>query len=139
MQDRSDRLLAKELQILNRHLAKSKRSLESLLMEDSPSIELRDNTKHFFDRAELKKLAQMLPQEMHSRLFLPIYIELGSARFGSGTARISGEAECLLVAKVLGREASGGEMFVYKPELRTLRRELKTTTQYMFTLVSGGN
>ncbi len=138
MQDRSERLLAKELQILNRHLAKSKRSLESLLGEETPSLELRDESRHYFDRAELKKLAEMLPREMRSRLFLPIYIEMGSERYGSGTARITGEVECFLVAKVLGREAVGGEMFVYKPELKKLRRELKTTTQYMFTLVSEG-
>lgn len=134
MHDRTIRILSKHLKSLNIHLPEERKTLKYLLSEEKPRIKLRDGSTHIFKKAELKKLAEILPEGMHSRLRLPIYIELGSGRYGKGTARIIGEPEVLVVAKVLGKEiAKKDEIYVYKPELRVLRRELPTTTQYIFT------
>ncbi|MBI5253809.1 MAG: DUF61 family protein [Euryarchaeota archaeon] len=140
MQDRTSHIISKQLEMLNRHLAVAKRDLESLLKEEKPRIALRDGSTHSFRKEELEKISRILPRELHPRLMLPIYIEL-SDKYGKGTARISGSSECKVVAHVLGREAPGDEFFVYRPELKKLRKELPTTTQYMFTLAlnySGG-
>lgn len=126
--------ISKQLQMLNRHLAIAKRDLESLLKEEKPKIMLRDGSIHSFKKEELEKIGKILPQEQRPKLMLPIYIELGSEKYGEGTARITGKNECKVAAHVLGRTASGDELFVYKPELKQLRKELPTTTQYMFTL-----
>jgi hypothetical protein len=133
--DRTSRILAKQLDLMNRHLAKKKIDLKSLLKEEKPKIVLRDETAHSIDIKELEKLAELIPKEYHSKLFLPIYIELSSGKYGRGTARISGKIECMVVAKILGRESyREDETFIYRPDLRKLRRELPTTTQYMFSL-----
>lgn len=134
MQDRTAHVISKHLQMLNRHLAVAKRDLESLLKEEKPRIALRDGSTHSFKKEELEKISKILPRELHPKLMLPIYIELSSDKYGEGNARISGSPECKVAAHVLGREAPGDELFVYKPELKKLRRELPTTTQYMFTL-----
>lgn len=133
MEDRTFRILAKQIRALNRHLAIEKRSLRELLREEKPAIRLRDGELHRFKRAELEKLAKLVPEHLHGALRLPIYIELSSDRFGKGTARIAGRAECIAVAKILEKSCEGEELFIYKPEIRILRRELPTTTQYMFT------
>lgn len=130
----STRVLAKQLQILNRHLPISKRSLASLLREPAPCIALKDGSEHCFKKEELKKLSKIIPPDDWSKLSLPILIELGSSLYGRGTARISGKLECQIAAKVLGKDFEGEELFIYRPELKKLRKELPTTTQYMFTL-----
>lgn len=132
--DRTTKILSKQLQLLNRHLPKSKRSLAALLGETSPRIKLRDGSEHFLKKAELRKISEILPKEKWSRLALPIFIELSSDKYGRGTARISGKLECTVAARILGKDLKGDELFIYRPELRVLRKELPTTTQYMFTL-----
>lgn len=132
--DRDHRLFARQLELLNRHLAVSKRDLESLRREERPRLALRDGSTHLIKREELERLRELVPEELRSQLLLPIYIELAAERYGEGTARIAGKAECLVVARILGREAQGDELFIYKPEVRVLRKALPTTTQYMFTL-----
>ncbi len=136
MQGEKDfRLLTKELQILNRHLAVTKRDLESLSREERPRIPLRDGSTHSIRREELKRIRETLPEEYHRRLLLPIYIELGSDQYGEGTVRISGRAEALLISRLLGKEEPEEDhLFLYKPEIRELRRHLPTTTQYLFSL-----
>jgi hypothetical protein len=131
---RVSKILSKQLQLLNRHLPRSKRSLAALLEEASPCITLRDGSEHYFKKTELERISRILPREEWSRLALPILIELGSSLYGHGTARISGKLECRVVARVLDRNFEGEELFIYRPELRRLRKELPTTTQYMFTL-----
>lgn len=131
---RVDKILSKQLQLLNRHLPRSKRSLAALLEESPPCITLRDGSEHCFKKTELEKISKLLPREEWSRLALPILIELGSSLYGRGAARISGKLECRVVAGVLNKPWEGEELFIYRPELRRLRKELPTTTQYMFTL-----
>ncbi|MDP6612670.1 MAG: DUF61 family protein [Candidatus Hydrothermarchaeota archaeon] len=132
--DRATRTLSRQLQSLNQHLAKSRRSLDNLLEEDKPVVQLRDKSEHYFKPGELQKIAGLLTPGERQLFRLPIYIELSSDKYGKGTARITGKIEGKVVAAVLGREPSGDELFLYRPELRVLRRELPTTTQYMFTV-----
>ncbi|MFQ5901611.1 MAG: DUF61 family protein [Thermodesulfobacteriota bacterium] len=132
MHDRSFRILSKQLQLLNRHLAKSRRELNSLLKEDRPEVILRDGSRHIFKKGELTKIANILPYNMHN-IKLPLYIELSPEKFGRGTARILGKAECRLVSNILGIKESKEELFLYRHDILKLRKELPTTTQYMFT------
>ncbi|MFQ5975995.1 MAG: DUF61 family protein [Candidatus Hydrothermarchaeales archaeon] len=134
MENRDISFIRKEVQLINRHLAKERRSLEELLREDKPGILLRDGSRHLLKKAELEKLAMILPRSEHINLRLPIYIELSSERFGSGTARITGRFNCQVIAKILNLKYEKDEIFIYRPDIRKLRRELPTTTQYMFTL-----
>lgn len=130
----SRRVFAKQLQLLNRHLPKSRRSLAALLEEPIPCIPLKDGSEHCFKKEELKKLSKLIPRGKWGRLLLPILIELGSSLYGRGTARISGRLECSIAAEVLEKDFEGEEIFIYRPELRKLRKKLPTTTQYMFTV-----
>lgn len=134
MEDPSFRILSKQVQALNRHLAKSRADLGGLLKEEEPKVILRDGSEHVFEHEELLKLASLLPQYLHKRLRLPIYIELCSDKYGSGTGRVTGELECRVIRKVLDKSGEGDELFIYRPEIRVVRKEMPTTTDYMFTL-----
>jgi len=46
--------------------------------------------------------------------------------------RVRGEAESRAVGSLLGKRVEGGELVIYRPELREVRRRLPTTTYYLF-------
>ncbi len=130
---RVDKLIQKQLEMLNRHLAKQKRDLRSLLVEEKPQIAVRDGSDHLLRREELERIASILPAEEHGKLMLPIYIELNPSKYGHGTSRVVGGLECRVVAEILGKRVEGDILYLYRPEIKKLRREMATTTQYMFT------
>ncbi len=129
--DSLDRKLLQEILRINRHLPRRRKTLAELLEEERPHVVNRDGTKHYFKREELDRLAEILPKYLHGRLKLPILIELGY----SGTAIVRGKAEVRVVCEILGEEWKFGQERVELNylDVRKVRRELPTTTQYMFS------
>lgn len=127
--DQADRLLKKQIFSLNRHLPKKRKNLKELLREDKPHVIGADWTRHRFKRDELRRIAEIIPEKEHGRLKLPIYLEIESDTPGT---RVAGGPELEIICSVLGLEDCGREMYIYRPDLRIIRRELPTTTQYIF-------
>ena len=129
---RDKNLLIKTIQTMNQHLPSKRLRLTELLEMEKPGTRGKDNTFFIMDKPELELISQSLPRFMWGRLRLPMLIEM-SPDFGSGAARLQGEAEVEAVCKILGKERpSGTQIIIYMPEVRELRRKLPTTTQYAF-------
>ena len=128
---RADRLLKKQIVILNRHIPKQRKTLADLLNEEKPHVHGSDGARHRFHKTELDKLAKIIPKSEYKKLKLPIYIEIESDSSG---ARITGNLECLILRKILDVECEKNEIFIYRPYIRILRNELPTTTQYIFLI-----
>lgn len=128
-QNRENRLMKKQIMSLNRHLPRQRKKLEELLGEDKPHVQGMDGTRHRFKRNELKKISSMIPTKFWDVLKLPIYIEIDSTASGS---RITGTVECLLICKILKMDNCGDEIYIYRPDIKLVRQELPTTTQYIF-------
>ncbi|MDM7935368.1 MAG: DUF61 family protein [Methanothrix sp.] len=125
-------MLVRTIQTMNQHLPSKRLSLTDLLRMDKPGIRGKDNAFFMMERAELDLISGSLPRFMWGRLRLPMLIEM-SPDFGSGAARIQGEAEVEVVSRILGKSRPDGrQMIIYLPEVRELRRRLPTTTQYAF-------
>ncbi len=123
------------IQTLNRHLPKKRAALKQLLQEDRPGIENQDGSIHSFDKKELERLASIIPEWEQDKLRLPIYLEMSSS-MERGSIRISGRSACAAISRILGKEnpeKSVDSMIIYYPHLLKIRKELPTTTQYMFT------
>ncbi len=127
--------LKKQIQNLNKHLPEGRVSLENLLKKDKPQVENRDGSKHRFKKKELEYLSELLPEEKHSRLRLPIIIRI-SPQLGRGASKISGKIEQEIMRKILEKdeEENKDELVLYRPEIRTIRKKLPTTTQYAFMI-----
>jgi uncharacterized protein (UPF0216 family) len=138
-----DKIFMKAVKALNKHLPDERKTLFDLLNEDKPGVQGRDQSIHRIKREELEELARLIPKEEYKNLRLPIYIELTSD-YGRGIARIHGRLDCEIVRRILGegREGSeeqhekesekGDEIFIYRADVRRLRRKLPTTTEYAF-------
>jgi uncharacterized protein len=125
-------VLVKTIQTLNQHLPGKRLTLTDLLGMEKPGIKGKDNTFFIMDKSELELISQSLPRFMWNRLRLPLLIEM-SPDFGSGAARVQGEAEVEMVSKILGKSRPyERQLIIYMPDVRELRRKLPTTTQYAF-------
>ncbi|KPQ42806.1 MAG: hypothetical protein MPEBLZ_02647 [Candidatus Methanoperedens nitroreducens] len=129
----------KFIQTLNRHLPAKRRTLKELLAEDRPNIKNLDGSTHSFDKKELEKIASIIPGWEHDKLRLPIYLEMCSS-MERGTIKISGRVESMVVNRVLyddeelKKKDAKDFIIIYYPHLRKVRKELPTTTQFMFTM-----
>ena len=138
-----DRVIAKTVRSLNKHLPIQRETLLNLLREDKPSIQGRDNSINRIRREEQDKIGGIISRNDYGKLRLPIYIEL-SPDYGRGIARVHGRLECEIVRKILRKEEEEkgekgederegvDEIFINREDVRKLRRELQTTTQYAF-------
>ena len=129
----------KFIQTLNRHLPAKRKTLKELLGENRPNIKNLDGSTHSFDKKELEKIASMIHEWEYDKLRLPIYLEMCSS-MERGAIKISGQVECMVVSKVLyedeGLKKKEGKdsMIIYYPHLRKVRKEIPTTTQFIFTI-----
>ncbi|OFV68220.1 MAG: protein containing DUF61 [Candidatus Syntrophoarchaeum caldarius] len=128
----TDRIIAKSVQGLNKHLPKARKSLHVLLGEERPAVETKDGEIHRIKRAELEMIADMVAEADHRKVVLPILIEM-SPDCGPGASKIRGKIYCRIVMELIGREWKGEEeILIYRPEVRQLRRLLPTASQYAF-------
>jgi uncharacterized protein (UPF0216 family) len=127
--DRADNIIKKQVISLNRHLPRRRKNLAELLEEERPHVIGADGTRHRFRNAELKKIADIIDKEDYKKLKLPIYIEIESMTSG---ARIAGILESTIVCKILNIDPCKRELFIYRPQIKELRSELPSATQYIF-------
>jgi uncharacterized protein (UPF0216 family) len=127
--DRTDNLVKKQVLSLNRHLPRKRKTLAELLEEEKPHVIGADGTRHRFKNVEIKKLATLIDEKDYKNLKLPIYIEIDSNSEGS---RIAGRLETEIVCKILNLDSCKSELYIYKPDIKELRKELPTGTQYIF-------
>jgi uncharacterized protein (UPF0216 family) len=127
--NRGDRLVKKQILSLNRHLPRKRKFVDELLKEEKPHVVGADGIRHRFKKKELKIIKEILDESELHLLKLPIYIEMDSNAAGS---KISGRLENKVICKILEIHESSNETYLYRQDIKMLRKELPTTTQYIF-------
>jgi len=107
-----------------------RKTLNELLKEDKPHL-IVNGQRHRIKKKELEFIKENISKDIR----LPIVLEVDSS-YDSGTVKIEGIEEVKLISKILGKGVSlfseESILYIYKPELREVRRKLPTTTQYLF-------
>lgn len=127
--------LRDELKVLNAHLPRRRRPLAKLLQEEHPHVMCNDGNAHFFKRKELEYLSQILSYDEQEALLLPIIMEVTPDQ--SGVTIISEEGtEAKVLSRVLDMTVACEQkkITIFRPQLSLVRKTLKTTTQYVFSL-----
>ena len=108
-----------------------RKTLRELLNEEKPHI-IINGKRHRIKRRELELLKEIASEDLKIPIVLEVDASLG------GAIKVSGKEEVKVISKILGREidifSEKDVMYIYKPELRIVRRELPTTTQLIFKL-----
>lgn len=124
-----------DLKTLNFYLPKKRKQLKKLLEEGRPHVMCSDGSTHYFRKKELEYLAGILNNNEHHLLLLPIIIEVGSEH-DLLLVRSRTGIEAKIFSSVLGMPVTvkTDMIFIVKPQLAVVRKILKTTTQYAFTI-----
>ncbi|HID47425.1 MAG TPA: DUF61 family protein [Methanothermococcus okinawensis] len=110
-----------------------RKTLRELLKEEKPYV-IINGRRHRIKKRELRLLRELTD---NLDLKIPIVLEI-DASLESGTVKISGPEEVKVISKILGREinpfSKEDTLYIYKPEVRIVRRHLPTTTVYLFKM-----
>lgn len=131
------RVFAKMMRSLNDHLPLQRKALGELLSEEKPRVVCRDGSSHRIKNEELSFIEDIVRLRWGTKadgLKLPLLIEM-TPDYGRSTARIRGRIYCDIVQTVLQMDRKMvDEMVLFRPDIRQLRKELPSTTQYAFLI-----
>jgi len=127
------------MKVMNAHMPRRRRTLFDLQQETHPHVMCNDGNAHYFRKDELEKLASLLSEDEQRVLLLPIIMEVTSSK-GEIIIRTKGGPEEKVFAAILGMPVTcrQQQITLFRPQLTVLRKTLKTTTQYMFTVSRDG-
>ncbi|OUJ18537.1 hypothetical protein AMET1_1456 [Methanonatronarchaeum thermophilum] len=130
---RYKRILMKQIKALNNHLPQRRASLKKLTENPELELKTRKGEKFTVNSDEIERISKIVPKRYWETLKIPIYIEI-NRKHSKGTYKISGRYATMVVSEILNRgiDEDKEQLFIYRPEVIELRRELKTTTEYMF-------
>lgn len=135
--DPESRVFAKLVRSLNDHLPAERKTLGELLREEKPRVVSRDGSSYRIRKEELEAIERIIGSKWGKeaeRLRLPLLIEM-SPDYGRSAARIRGRVYCDIVQAILGEERKTvDEMVIFRTDVRRLRRELPSATQYAFLI-----
>jgi len=130
-----DEIINKEISRINHHLPRVRKSLVKLLNEDTPKVQLRDGSFHYFKKRELEYLKSLLEDWELEKLYLPIVLEITTT--WHGYFRVRGKIEVKVIEKILGIYdilEEKREVTLPRYLLPKIRRTLPTTTTYAFIM-----
>lgn len=121
------KILGGHIRTLNEHLPAYSRTLKQLLEDERPCVATRDGSLIVMSKEELKKLCKFLSEEDYDKIRLPFTL-IRRMELGRGVYTVSGSPlEKSLLCKLLGIEfPRDSELYLYKPHVRALMREIKS-------------
>ncbi|RLE48453.1 MAG: hypothetical protein DRJ18_01985 [Candidatus Methanomethylicota archaeon] len=131
-----------DIERINDHLPKEFKALSQLLESPTPMVKTKSGSQIIFDKEELERLSEIIPENLHDKLKLPIVL-LRRIDLGRGVFQVLGDkVEAYVVLKVLGSEGVQSveevalPVYLYRPQVFKLRRKLRTSIVIGFAFSS---
>ncbi len=128
-----EKMVAKELAVLNKNIILHRKNLKELLAEKNPSIAVKGQEDYVFDKAALKKAAAKYPEHKHDDVKLPVLFYIDTEV--PNQCYIREELNADFFKKISGLEGykyKKGKMWLSKAVASDLMREYPTLFQYFF-------
>lgn len=128
----NEKILAKMIESVNRHIAAVSRSLEELLKEKDPTILAKDGNEYYVEPKELEFIASFVEEEERKRFKIPIILEMCDIG-GERVVFVRDRAHIEFIKKAFGFDRIvNNNLLLYPYELPAIRRKLRTASQIMF-------
>ncbi len=121
-----------ELRRLNEGLPKSRRMLQELLQEASPSYTNAGGEVVQLDKGEVIAFSKLVPSQKLGVVSLPIIV-MKESSLKRGTYRIQGNADEVKAVN-LALKRSGDSHFLFRPEVIELSSRFPTLITFGYTL-----
>lgn len=130
----SERVLAKMVEAMNKHMPKKSKSLREMLNEEMPTIKARDGNEYLIEKDEVEFISQYVDELDWDRFNLPIILEMN--KLGEETVvYVRDKRHAEFIKKAFGYDRYVKDvMMLYMYELKSIRRRLRTATQVMFNV-----
>ncbi|MCS7121375.1 MAG: DUF61 family protein [Archaeoglobaceae archaeon] len=128
----NERILAKLVESINRHIAERSRSLKEMLEEKNPKIRAKDGNEYYVEKDELKFVAKYVDEIDWERFKIPIVLEL--TEFGrERVAYVRDKLHIEFIRKAFGIDRKVDDaLMIYMYELPQIRKKLRTASQILF-------
>lgn len=126
----TDRVLAKLVESVNKHLPERKKSLREMLKD--PTIKARDGNEYYIEKKELEFIAKFVDELDWDRFYVPIILEMTSLG-GEYVIYVRDKMHAKFIEKAFGFNRYVGDvMMLYAYEMQQIRKKLRTASQVMF-------
>ncbi|MDI9610419.1 MAG: DUF61 family protein [Archaeoglobales archaeon] len=128
----NEKILAKMIESVNRHMPAVTKSLEELLNEKDPTILAKDGNEYYIENKELQFMASYVEEEERRRFRIPLILEMCEIG-GERVVFVRDPLHIDFIKKAFGfNRIVNNNLMLYLYELPVIRRKLKTASQIMF-------
>lgn len=128
----NEKILAKMIESVNRHIPAVTRTLEEMLNEKDPTILAKDGNEYYIEKKELEFIAQHVDELERKKFRIPIILEMCELG-GERVIFVRDKLHIDFIKKAFGYDRIVNDnLMLYLYELPAIRRKLRTATQVMF-------
>jgi hypothetical protein len=132
MEMMSERVLAKMIEAMNKHMPQKSRTLAEMLKEDEPTIKARDGNEYLIEKKEVEFVARYVDELEWDRFYLPLILEMTDVH-GETVVYVRDKLHAEFIKKAFGyNRFIDDALMLYLYEIGPIRRTLKTASQVMF-------
>jgi hypothetical protein len=128
----NERLLARMIEAVNRHMPEKTRTLDEMLREEDPVIRAKDGNEYYIEKTEIEFIASHVDELDWKKFRLPIILEMNDV-YGERVIYVRDRLHAEFIRKAFGYDRFvGGVLMLYMYELAPIRRKLRTASQIIF-------
>ncbi|MEM4472437.1 MAG: DUF61 family protein [Archaeoglobaceae archaeon] len=128
----NEKILAKMIEAVNRHMPAVTKSLEEMLKEKDPKILAKDGNEYYIEPKELEFIASFVEEEDRKKFRIPIILEMCDIG-GERVIFVRDKLHIEFIRKAFGFDRIvNNNLMLYFYELPAIRRRLRTASQVMF-------
>ncbi|MEM0214713.1 MAG: DUF61 family protein [Archaeoglobaceae archaeon] len=128
----NEKILAKMIESVNKHMPAVTRNLEEMLNEKDPTILAKDGNEYYIEKKELEFIAQHVDELERKKFRIPIILEMCEIG-GERVIFVRDKLHIDFIKKAFGYDRMVNDnLMLYLYELPAIRRKLRTATQVMF-------
>lgn len=130
----NEKMLARMIEAVNRHMPAKTKSLAEMLKEKDPTIRARDGNEYYIEKRELEFIAAYVDEIDWGRFRIPVILEMNDIG-GERVIYVRDKLHAEFIKKAFGYDrVLNGILTLYMYELPEIRRKLRTASQVVFRI-----
>ncbi len=130
----NEKMLARMIEAVNRHMPAKTRSLAEMLKERDPTIRAKDGNEYYIERKELEFIAKYVDEVDWGKFRIPVILEMNDIS-GERVIYVRDKLHAEFIKKAFGYDrVLNGILTLYMYELPQIRRKLRTASQVIFRI-----
>lgn len=128
----NEKILAKMIEAVNKHMPAKTRNLAEMLKEKDPVIRAKDGNEYYIEKKELEFIAKHVDELDWKKFRIPVVLEMNELG-GERVVYVRDKLHAKFIKRAFGYDRElNGVLTLYMYELPEIRRKLRTASQVIF-------